>query len=125
MFGNQRMARYRTGIFSVIALSACITFTLPAQGQSNTVPAYTANGELLAPWAGAAIRQPALFIIGAEDPFVSNPQGKAAVERLSSTVPGLRRTVLIEDAGHWIQQERPAEVSAVLLDFLRGLPVRE
>jgi hypothetical protein len=49
MFGNQRMARYRTGIFSVIALSACITFTLPAQGQSNTVPAYTANGELLAP----------------------------------------------------------------------------
>jgi pimeloyl-ACP methyl ester carboxylesterase len=83
------------------------------------------NGELLAPWAGAAIRQPALFVIGAEDPFLGSPQGKAAVDRLSSTVPGLRRTVLIEDAGHWIQQERPAEVSAVLLDFLRGLPVRE
>ena len=32
---------------------------------------------------------------------------------------------MIEDAGHWIQQERPAEVSAALLDFLRGLPVRE
>jgi pimeloyl-ACP methyl ester carboxylesterase len=83
------------------------------------------NGELLAPWTGAAIRQPALFVIGAEDPFFGNPQGKAVVDRLSSTVPGLRRTVLIEDAGHWIQQERPAEVSAALLDFLRGLPVRE
>jgi pimeloyl-ACP methyl ester carboxylesterase len=83
------------------------------------------NGELLAPWAGAAIRQPALFVIGAEDPFPGSPQGKAAVDRLSDTVPGLRRTVLIEDAGHWIQQERPAEVSAALLDFLRGLPVRE
>ena len=35
------------------------------------------------------------------------------------------KTVLIEDAGHWIQQERPTEVSAALLDFLRGLPVRE
>jgi pimeloyl-ACP methyl ester carboxylesterase len=83
------------------------------------------NGELLAPWAGAAIPQPALFVIGTEDPFISNPQGKAAVDRLSSSVPGLRRTVLIEDAGHWIQQERPAEVNAALLDFLRGLPVRE
>jgi pimeloyl-ACP methyl ester carboxylesterase len=37
-------------------------------------------------------------------------------------VPDLRRTVLLDGAGHWIQQERPAEVTAALLDFLRGLP---
>ena len=28
------------------------------------------------------------------------------------------RQVLIDGAGHWIQQERPAEVNAALLEFL-------
>ena len=30
---------------------------------------------------------------------------------------------VMEGAGHWLQQERPAEVNAVLLEFLRRLPV--
>ena len=34
-------------------------------------------------------------------------------------VPNLRKTVLIEGSGHWTQQEKPAEVNAVLLEFLR------
>jgi pimeloyl-ACP methyl ester carboxylesterase len=34
----------------------------------------------------------------------------------------LRYVRLIEDAGHWLQQERPAEVNAALVAFLRGLP---
>jgi len=34
----------------------------------------------------------------------------------------LRYVRLMEDAGHWLQQERPAEVNAALLEFLRGLP---
>ena len=33
----------------------------------------------------------------------------------------LRRKLLIEDAGHWIQQERPDEVNAALIEFLNGL----
>ncbi|MBC7172808.1 MAG: alpha/beta hydrolase, partial [Polyangiaceae bacterium] len=28
---------------------------------------------------------------------------------------------LLEGAGHWVQQERPAEVNALLIDFLRSL----
>ena len=40
---------------------------------------------------------------------------------MPARVPGLRRTVLIEGAGHWIQQEQPKEVTAALLDFLAGL----
>ena len=31
---------------------------------------------------------------------------------------------MIEDAGHWIQQERPAEVNAALLDYLSGLELK-
>jgi pimeloyl-ACP methyl ester carboxylesterase len=34
-------------------------------------------------------------------------------------VPNLRKTVLMEGSGHWTQQEKPAEVNAALLDFLR------
>ena len=31
-----------------------------------------------------------------------------------------RGTVLVDGAGHWVQQERPDEVNAALLDFLAG-----
>ena len=30
-------------------------------------------------------------------------------------------TVLIEGSGHWVQQEKPDEVNAALLEFLAGL----
>jgi pimeloyl-ACP methyl ester carboxylesterase len=33
-------------------------------------------------------------------------------------VPDLRGTVMVEGAGHWVQQERPAEVNTALLEFL-------
>ena len=29
-----------------------------------------------------------------------------------------RATTLIDGAGHWVQQEKPAEVNAALIDFL-------
>jgi pimeloyl-ACP methyl ester carboxylesterase len=34
-----------------------------------------------------------------------------------------RGTVLIDGAGHWVQQEAPGPVNAALIEFLRGLPV--
>jgi pimeloyl-ACP methyl ester carboxylesterase len=79
------------------------------------------NWELTAPWAGAVIRQPALFIAGSEDPVISAGAGAAAVQALPVTVPGLTRTLLIEGAGHFIQQERPRLVNAAILEFLSGL----
>jgi pimeloyl-ACP methyl ester carboxylesterase len=79
------------------------------------------NWQLTAPWAGAAIRQPALFIAGSVDPIIAGGFGAAALAALPATVPGLRRTVLIEGAGHFIQQERPQQVNAALLEFLRSL----
>jgi pimeloyl-ACP methyl ester carboxylesterase len=30
--------------------------------------------------------------------------------------------VLIEGAGHWVQQERPAEVNAAIVEFLKAHP---
>jgi pimeloyl-ACP methyl ester carboxylesterase len=31
---------------------------------------------------------------------------------------------MIDGAGHWLQQERPAEVNEVLIDFLSRLELR-
>jgi pimeloyl-ACP methyl ester carboxylesterase len=80
------------------------------------------NWELTAPWAGALIRQPALFIAGSVDPVIAGGSGNAALIALPAAVPGLKRKLLIEGAGHFIQQERPQLVNEALLDFLRGLP---
>jgi epoxide hydrolase A/B len=79
------------------------------------------NWELTAPWAGALIRQPALFIAGSVDPVISGGAGAAAVLALPKTVPGLRRQLLIDGAGHFIQQERPRMVNEAILQFLGGL----
>jgi pimeloyl-ACP methyl ester carboxylesterase len=40
---------------------------------------------------------------------------------LQTVVPNLTRTVILPGAGHWTQQERPAEVNTALLEFLAGL----
>jgi pimeloyl-ACP methyl ester carboxylesterase len=40
---------------------------------------------------------------------------------MPDTVPGLTRQLLIDGAGHFIQQERPRLVNEALLGFLEGL----
>ena len=79
------------------------------------------NSELLSPWRGAAIHQPSMFIAGARDGVLRFPASTAQIERYASTLPGLRGCHIVEGAGHWIQRERAATVSAQLLEFLRGL----
>ncbi len=78
------------------------------------------NWALTAPWQGAGIAIPALFIAGTRDVVITG-FGKAALEAMPAHVPALRPPVLIEGAGHWIQQERPAAVNAALLTFLAEL----
>lgn len=80
------------------------------------------NWELTAPWQGAKITQPALFIAGARDAVIAGPIGRRALAAMPEAVPGLRMTLMLEGAGHWIQQERAEAVNTTLIDFLRGLP---
>jgi pimeloyl-ACP methyl ester carboxylesterase len=78
------------------------------------------NWELLAPWAGAPVRQPALFIAGSEDHVIKGPLSKASMEALKTNVPNLQRQLIIDGAGHYIQQERPRQVNEALLEFLNA-----
>jgi pimeloyl-ACP methyl ester carboxylesterase len=76
--------------------------------------------ELMAPWHHARIRVPALFIAGDRDPVIGMMM-KASLDSLEQTVPGLRKKLILPGCGHWTQQERPAEVNAELIAFLRSL----
>jgi pimeloyl-ACP methyl ester carboxylesterase len=76
------------------------------------------NWALTAPFQGAKVLPPALFIAGTRDGVIASAMGRKHLEQLGDSVPNLRDKVLIEGGGHWIQQERPAEVSAALLRFL-------
>ena len=56
---------------------------------------------------------PTQFIWGREDRAVRLPFMEEAAERVDDL-----RTVVIDNAGHWVQQEQPDEVTAAMLDFL-------
>jgi len=75
------------------------------------------NGELAA-HAGRAIAVPACFIAGASDwgPY-QRPGALAAMRRGAFALD--RGCHFIAGAGHWVQQEQPAEVTRRLLEFLR------
>ena len=79
------------------------------------------NAELHAPWRGCGIAQPSLFIAGSRDDTLKFPGAKDPRDYLPKLLADLRGNHIIEGAGHWIQQERPDEVSRLLLSFLKGL----
>ncbi|HMO47829.1 MAG TPA: alpha/beta hydrolase [Rubrivivax sp.] len=76
------------------------------------------NWALTAPLQGAKVQPPALFIAGTRDGVIASKMGRRHLEQMDAEVPQLRAKVLIDGAGHWVQQERPAEVNAALLRFL-------
>jgi pimeloyl-ACP methyl ester carboxylesterase len=76
--------------------------------------------ELTAPWQGARITAPALYVTGERD-VVRTFSDPKLVERLPALLPNLRGVVDLPGCGHWTQQERPDEVNAALLKFLGEL----
>jgi len=77
--------------------------------------------ELLAPFAGARVSVPALYVAGDRDLVVRFPGMDQLIPNLSKFVPKLRRTVMLPGCGHWTQQERPREVNDAMLEFLKGV----
>jgi pimeloyl-ACP methyl ester carboxylesterase len=67
----------------------------------------------------STISMPAGFLTGSLDPVRSMMPGGA--EAMASALPDFRGTTVIEGAGHWVQQERPEQTNAAMLDFLHSL----
>lgn len=89
------------------------------RGGLNWYRNITRNWAYTAPWEGALITRPALFLTGTRDPVTAGARGAAAIENMKESVPGVK-VQLIEGAGHWVQQERPEEVNAALIEFVRS-----
>jgi pimeloyl-ACP methyl ester carboxylesterase len=77
------------------------------------------NWELLAPFAGAKVTIPALYIAGDRDLVTKYPKFGELIANLKLFVPNLTKTIMLPGCGHWTQQERPDDVNAALIAFLR------
>jgi pimeloyl-ACP methyl ester carboxylesterase len=82
--------------------------------------ALDASWEELLPMVGKPVSVPALFIGAERD--VTTLWGAEAIARAKEHIPEYAGSVILPGAGHWIQQERPAETNRLLLDFLDRLP---
>ena len=81
------------------------------------------NWELMGAWRNAPLLPPSLFVGGDRDLVLNWPGIRDLVGVLREfSMPNLTKAVVLEGCGHWTQQERPVEVSELLLDFLGGLP---
>jgi len=74
----------------------------------------------LAAFDGAPVTQPSLFIGGGLD--ASTTWMADAISAFPVTLPGLAGAHILDGCGHWIQQERPAEVNQLLTGWLAALP---
>jgi pimeloyl-ACP methyl ester carboxylesterase len=91
------------------------------RGPLNRYRNHERDYEWLKGWQGKQLEQPCLFIGGTRDPATTlfgAVQDPVAMMRLFA--PKVEGHV-IEGVGHWTQQERPGEVNALLIDWLKRL----
>ena len=65
------------------------------------------------------VTMPSFFIGGTKDPVLV--MDNSGLERMQQQLPDYRGAVMLDGAGHWTQQEKPAEFNAALLGFLDSL----
>jgi pimeloyl-ACP methyl ester carboxylesterase len=83
-------------------------------GAINWYRNFDRNWETTEQLAGATVTMPSLFVGGALDPVLFMTPPSLGHDSLADH----RGDVLVEGAGHWVQQEKPDEVNAALVAFL-------
>ena len=105
-FSDEDVARYIEQFARPGALTAGLNWY-----RANVPPAaYLSDQRFEMP----PIACPSMLLWGLDDPYLTFELGRRAGDHVSG--PFALHT--LEDCGHWIQQERPAEVNALLLEFL-------
>ena len=94
----------------------------PFRAVGSMTPAIEYYRGMGANWEAAAglpevIDVPALMISAADDPVLT----PAMADGMEDRVPTLTK-VVIEDCGHWTQQEQPAATNQALISWLDTLP---
>lgn len=86
-------------------------------GALNWYRNFDRNWHIMAPPTPQTISVPALFVGGTADPVLAFTK----IDRAREVAKGPYRQVMLEGAGHWIQQERADQINAELLEFLAPL----
>jgi pimeloyl-ACP methyl ester carboxylesterase len=84
----------------------------------NTTGANSAELQL---FSGRTIDVPSCFIAGKSDWGIYQRPGGDMITMQKEAVTNMLGCHLVEGAGHWVQQEQPEKVSALLRDFLKRL----
>uniref|UniRef100_P0DO69 Epoxide hydrolase 2 n=1 Tax=Siraitia grosvenorii TaxID=190515 RepID=EPH2_SIRGR len=90
-------------------------------GGFNYYRAFNLTWELTAPWSGSEIKVAAKFIVGDLDLVYHFPGAKEYIHGggFKKDVPLLEEVVVVDGAAHFINQERPAEISSLIYDFIK------
>ncbi|MDE0745294.1 MAG: alpha/beta hydrolase, partial [SAR202 cluster bacterium] len=68
-------------------------------------------------FSGMKIEKPAMFVAGRQDWGIFQRPGAIAKMR-NEVCTNMGEIQLVDNAGHWVQQEQPESVLKLLLDFL-------
>jgi pimeloyl-ACP methyl ester carboxylesterase len=91
------------------------------RGGVNYYRNFNRNWEITPELTGARIKVPVAFLAGTDDIVIRGANETALRTQMTRVADDLRAVKLIPNTGHWVQQERPQETNAFILDFLAGL----
>ncbi|XP_042404460.1 epoxide hydrolase A-like isoform X1 [Zingiber officinale] len=91
-------------------------------GGLNYYRALDLNWNLTAPWTNARINVPVKFIVGDLDLTYHAPGAQDFIHKggLKNFVPSLKEVVVMEGVGHFINEEKPDEISEHISDFIKN-----
>jgi len=91
------------------------------RGGINYYRNFHRNWEITPQLAGVQVTQPVIFIAGDKDTVIRGATAEALTTSMKKAVPDLRDVKLFPNTGHWVQQERPAETNAAMIEFLQSV----
>lgn len=91
------------------------------RGPINRYRNHRADFDWVQQFKDRRIEQPALFIGGERDLVLKMAPGVDMVALMRAQLPNLQVCEVLKGCGHWTQQERPEEVTALLVPWLKSL----
>ncbi len=96
------------------------------RGPLNRYRAQQIDFEDLLELKNAKVKQPSAFLTGKYDPvnaFIGSnyDSSKDLEDKIGRNYENLLSVCLLDDSGHWVQQEKPTEVNKFILNFLSRL----